>query len=125
MSAPWVLRAWQAVRNVAEARAWSPAPSPFGRALSCAKPLNTVTWSRTGANGWRVRGNSKDEPVCSGVQSFIIAPFGMYTKAIRNGGLPAAADAPAAAPKARTAGAEARNGSATAVPKPRRNVRLG
>jgi hypothetical protein len=40
----------------------------------------------------------------------------MYTKAILNGGLPAEAAAPAAAPNARTAGADARNGNATAVP---------
>ena len=52
------------------------------------------------------------------------APFGMYTKAILKGGLPAAAVA-ADAPKARTAGADAKNGRATAVPKPRRKVLRG
>jgi hypothetical protein len=47
----------------------------------------------------------------------------MYTKAILKGGLPAAVAADA--PKARTAGADAKNGRATAVPKPRRKVLRG
>ena len=48
----------------------------------------------------------------------------MANLALKNG-LPAEAAAPAAAPKARTAGADASNGNATAVPNPRRKVRLG
>ena len=30
------------VRNADEARAWSPAPSPLGRALSQVRPLSTI-----------------------------------------------------------------------------------
>src|SRR5207248_355788 len=58
MSAPLVLRAWQPVRNVADARAWSPGPSPCGRALSCARPLMTWKSLLSGSSGWRMYGSS-------------------------------------------------------------------
>ena len=62
MSAPSVFRAWQAVRNVAEERAWSPAPSPLGRALSCASPLSTSRSSWCGFNGSRMRRQLETPP---------------------------------------------------------------
>ena len=48
------LAAWQPVSQAPLARAWSPGPSPLGRALSQAKPLNTSTSFLKSANGSKV-----------------------------------------------------------------------
>jgi hypothetical protein len=75
--APAVLRAWQPVRKDDAARAWSPAPSPLGRALSQVRPLRTSRSSRNGASGCKIAGSPKPVPSTAGVQSSMIAPLGM------------------------------------------------
>jgi hypothetical protein len=75
-SAPPVLKAWQPVRKVALARAWSPAPSPFASAFRCISPDRTCTCCRTRCSGSRIIGSSNASPVARGVQSSMFAPFG-------------------------------------------------
>ena len=85
---PSVLTGRAPVRNVAPARAWSPAPSPPGRPLTCAKPLRNVRCSRNGARPLPISLNSKFVPVPVGVHSPCrsMMPFGTYTKPMRSVG---------------------------------------
>jgi hypothetical protein len=70
------------------------------------------------SSGFRMRGNSPSVPSYSGFQPFMMMPLGTYTNAMRTGGFVVVAEASAGT-------IASRNGSATAVPMPRRNVRLG
>src|SRR5918993_1414205 len=67
-----------------------------------------------------MRGNSNCVPVCFGVQSSIIMPFGVYTNTSRTG---AFACARARAANAGTIASS--HGSATVAPTPLKNVRRG
>ena len=57
-------------------RAWSPGPSPWGRALSCVSPLITSSESRHGASGSSVGPSSSASPSPRGRQSGMCTPLG-------------------------------------------------
>ena len=65
--APAVFFTWP-VRNDPLARAWSPAPSPLGRALSHVSPPKTIMSLRYSAIGSRQAGSSKFAPSFFGIQ---------------------------------------------------------
>jgi len=69
------------------------------------------------ATGLIVFFNPYPAPVVFGVQSGMMIPFGTYKNAIRTGAFPIRAGA------AKAGDIESKNGRATAVPKPRNNVR--
>src|SRR5687768_11229890 len=122
MSEPLVLRAWAPVRKLADARAWSPAPSPRARPCVCAKPLRTLKSFLCAARGWRMRGSSYSAPTALGVQCGRVTPLGTFTNAMRLG-KPAGDAVEARATDASDGAIASSIGSATAAPRPRKNVR--
>ncbi len=76
MSAPAVFLTRTPVRNVAQARAWSPGPSFPPKAFCWSSPEMTWIWSRSRAIGCIVRLSSNSFPSFFGHQNDWLTPLG-------------------------------------------------
>src|SRR6185503_19288834 len=121
MSAPDVIFGCVAVRYALQARGWSPAISNSSlRASLLARPPTTTMRSRKAASGSRTGVIGKPLPAAAGVHLSMMMPFGTAKNDKR-----AARGAAICAAEANAGTIASSSGSASAVPAPRRNVRLG
>src|SRR5690242_20273160 len=130
MSAPVVFLGLLAHRNAA-ATQWSAPVAPGGGSADFDhSPLKMTVWSRKGSSGFMIIGNSKARlpgwdfgspgPPASGTHHPGAAPWGTKMPAKRDFGVAAVLTNGVCAGII-----ESSNGSASVIPAPRRNIRLG